>query len=151
MQLFQASLINFVHNYLELNSYYKFFTVNFCVISGIGLYITNIYHKDFAFVRFLRIYRIGRAFKQFKFSSATRIRKLLLAFVKSGASLVTICLLMFIFLIIFALVGMKLFQDIEYQKAINDRVNFRTFQSSMYLLFRLLTVGGWNDILDALS
>ncbi|XP_075261940.1 sodium channel protein 1 brain-like [Convolutriloba macropyga] len=120
-------------------------------IIGIILKLSYVTDMDFAFIRALRIYRIGRAFKQFKFSSATRIRKLLLAFLKSGSSLLNIMMLMAIFLIIYALIGMKLFQDVRHQKFINDRVNFETFQSSIYLLFRLMTAGGWNDVLDSVT
>ena len=121
------------------------------LITGIVLKLCSILEADMAGIRLIRVYRVGRAFKQFKFSSATRIRKLLLAFVKSGTSLLNIIMLLFIFLVIYALIGMKLFQDVQHQNNINDRVNFETFQSSIYLLFRLMTAGGWNDILDSLS
>ena len=45
---------------------------------------------------------------------------------------------------------MNSFMNVKLTGALNDQVNFKTFGSSVLLLFRLLTSAGWNDVLDPL-
>ena len=45
---------------------------------------------------------------------------------------------------------MNSFMNVKLTGALNDQVNFKTFGSSMLLLFRLVTSAGWNDVLDPL-
>ena len=40
--------------------------------------------------------------------------------------------------------------NVKLTGALNDQMNFRTFGSSMLLLFRLTTSAGWNDVLESL-
>ena len=45
---------------------------------------------------------------------------------------------------------MSSFMNVRLTGALNDQVNFRTFGSSLLLLFRLVTSAGCNDVLDPL-
>lgn len=45
---------------------------------------------------------------------------------------------------------MNFFGHVKYSGAIDDMTNFETFANSLYLLFRLTTAAGWNDILEPL-
>jgi hypothetical protein len=96
----------------------------------------------------VRIFRIGRVLRLIK--AAKGIRKLLFALIISIPALFNIGALLFLFLFIFAIVGMSVFGRVKHTGAINDLVNFETFERSMLLLFRLTTSAGWNDILDPL-
>ena len=46
--------------------------------------------------------------------------------------------------------GMNSFMNVRLTGALNDQVNFKTFANAMFLLFRLATSAGWNDVLDPL-
>jgi len=99
-------------------------------------------------LRVVRVFRIGRVLRLVK--AAKGIRKLLFALVISIPALFNIATLLFIFMFIFAIMGMTLFLNVRHQDAITTTVNFETFGRSMILLFRLCTSGGWNDVLDPL-
>lgn len=100
-------------------------------------------------LRVVRVFRIGRVLRLVK--SAKGIRKLLFALIISIPALFNIAILLFIFMFIFAVMGMTLFSDVRHVGALTDTVNFDTFPSSMVLLFRLATSAGWNDVLDPLQ
>ncbi|XP_075240737.1 sodium channel protein 1 brain-like isoform X3 [Convolutriloba macropyga] len=99
-------------------------------------------------LRVVRLFRIGRVLRLIK--AAKGIRKLLFAFLISIPALFNIGCLLGLMLFIYALIGMSLFGYTKHNGMINDKVNFETFFNSMILLFRLMTSGGWNDVLDAL-
>ena len=99
-------------------------------------------------LRVVRLFRIGRVLRLIK--AAKGIRKLLFAFLISIPALFNIGCLLGLMLFIYALIGMSLFGYTKHNGMINSKVNFETFLNSMILLFRLMTSGGWNDILDAL-
>jgi len=97
-------------------------------------------------LRVVRVFRIGRVLRLVK--SAKGIRKLLFALIISIPALFNIAILLFIFMFIFAVMGMTLFGNVRHIDSLNDKVNFETFGRSMQLLFRLSTSAGWNDVID---
>ena len=99
-------------------------------------------------LRVVRIFRIGRVLRLIK--AAKGIRKLLFALIISIPALFNIGALLVLFLFIFAIIGMSVFGRVKHTGALNDLVNFETFERSFLLLFRLTTSAGWNDILDPL-
>jgi len=96
-------------------------------------------------LRVVRVFRIGRVLRLVK--AAKGIRKLLFALVISIPALFNIATLLFLFMFIFAIVGMTYFGNVRHRGALTATVNFETFGRSMLLLFRLSTSGGWNDVL----
>ena len=46
--------------------------------------------------------------------------------------------------------GMNLFMNVKIQNTLTPTVNFQTFRNYFLLLFRVGTISGWNDILEAL-
>lgn len=100
-------------------------------------------------LRVVRVFRIGRVLRLVK--SAKGIRKLLFALIISIPALFNIAILLFIFMFIFAVMGMTLFARVRHVMALTDTVNFDTFPNSMVLLFRLSTSAGWNDVLEPLK
>lgn len=99
-------------------------------------------------LRVVRVFRIGRVLRLVK--AAKGIRKLLFALIISIPALFNIATLLFLFMFIFAIVGMTFFSNVRHRGAITDTVNFETFGRSIILLFRLSTSAGWNDVLDPL-
>lgn len=100
-------------------------------------------------LRVVRVFRIGRVLRLVK--SAKGIRKLLFSLIISIPALFNIAILLFIFMFIFAVMGMTLFSNVRHVMALTETINFDNFPNSMVLLFRLSTSAGWNDILDPLQ
>ncbi len=96
-------------------------------------------------LRVVRVFRIGRVLRLIK--AAKGIRKLLFALVISLPALFNIAMLLTLIMFIYAIFGMTLFGHVKERDALDDITNFRTFFSSMVLLFRLTTSAGWNDVL----
>ena len=87
-----------------------------------------------------------------KFLSFTKgVRQLVIALIISLPSLLNVGTLLFIFIFIYAIIGMTLFGNIKQQGSLTDMENFEDFGKSMLLLFRLSTAAGWDDILESLS
>ncbi|XP_064620216.1 sodium channel protein 1 brain-like isoform X2 [Lineus longissimus] len=121
------------------------------ILSIVGVILDDLLKDVFitpTLLRVVRIFRIGRVLRLIK--AAKGIRKLLFALIISIPALFNIGALLFLFLFIFAIVGMSSFGKVKHTGALNDLVNFETFERSMLLLFRLTTSAGWNDILDPL-
>jgi len=98
-------------------------------------------------LRVIRVFRLGRLLRFF--DSAKGIRQLLFTIVKSAPALINIGTLLFLVMFIFAIMGMNLFMYVKETGAFNAVVNFKTFGSSMCLLFRIATAAGWNGVLEA--
>lgn len=99
-------------------------------------------------LRVVRVFRIGRVLRLVK--AAKGIRKLLFALIISLPALFNIATLLFLFMFIFAIVGMTFFSHVRHRGVLTATSNFETFGRSILLLFRLSTSGGWNDVLDPL-
>lgn len=98
-------------------------------------------------LRVIRVFRLGRLLRFF--DSAKGIRQLLFTIVKSAPALINIGTLLFLVMFIFAIMGMNLFMYVKETGAFNAVVNFKTFGSSVCLLFRIATAAGWNAVLEA--
>jgi hypothetical protein len=97
-------------------------------------------------LRVVRVFRLARLLRFFE--SAKGIRSLLFALVKSLPGLANIGCLLFLFMFIYACIGMSLWGNIKLTGYLDDVVNFRTFFSSLLLLFRIASAAGWNTILE---
>ena len=98
-------------------------------------------------LRVIRVFRLGRLLRFF--DSAKGIRQLLFTIVKSAPALLNIGTLLFLVMFIYAIMGMNFFMYIKETGSFNQIVNFKTFGSSMCLLFRIATAAGWNGVLEA--
>lgn len=119
------------------------------LLSVLGIIIDTMFGGS-AFIsptllRVVRVFRIGRVIRLVK--AAKGLRKLLFALIISVPALFNIATLLFLFMFIFAVVGMTFFMHVRHKDALDETVNFETFGRSMILLFRLSTSGGWNDVL----
>ena len=102
--------------------------------------------EDIAIITFAsRFFRIGRLIRLVKRTKGIRF---LLETLLGSLKAITNAFVMLAFLLfIWGLSGVTLFGNIRFQKHLNSQSNFRTFGSSVLLLFQLGTLDGWNDVM----
>ena len=98
----------------------------------------------FRIVRVVRIARLLRSIQHLR-----GIRQLIFTAIKSAPALGNVCLILFLIIFIYAVLGMTIFQNVRFNKDLNKVVNFQTFWSSVGVLFRISTAAGWNLVLNA--
>uniref|UniRef100_H3AUU1 Voltage-dependent R-type calcium channel subunit alpha n=1 Tax=Latimeria chalumnae TaxID=7897 RepID=H3AUU1_LATCH len=96
---------------------------------------------------FLKLFRAARLIKLLR--QGYTIRILLWTFVQSFKALPYVCLLIAMLFFIYAIIGMQVFGNIKLNEEtqINRHNNFRTFFSSLMLLFRSATGEAWQEIM----
>merc|ERR1712142_973376 len=96
-------------------------------------------------VSVLRCARLLRVFKATRYWSS--LRNLVASLLNSMRSIVSLLLLLFLFIIIFALLGMQLFGGkFNFDPTVDKpRHNFDTFYASLLTVFQILAGGGWNE------
>ncbi|KAM9325782.1 voltage-dependent R-type calcium channel subunit alpha-1E [Gastrophryne carolinensis] len=96
---------------------------------------------------FLKLFRAARLIKLLR--QGYTIRILLWTFVQSFKALPYVCLLIAMLFFIYAIIGMQVFGNIrlEEESHINRHNNFRSFFSSLMLLFRSATGEAWQEIM----
>ena len=97
----------------------------------------------------VRIFRLFRALRFLK--AAKGIRKLLYTLIVSLPALVNVATLLFLIIFIYAIIGMNVFMDVQLQNSLTPNNNFQTFGKAFIIIFRMGTISGWNDVLNALS
>lgn len=98
--------------------------------------------------RIIRVARIARLLRSIEYLRG--IRQLIFTAIKSAPALANVCLILFLIVFIYAVLGMTIFQHVRLNgNGLNEVVNFRTFWSSVGLLFRISTAAGWNIILNS--
>jgi voltage-dependent calcium channel T type alpha-1G len=112
-------------------------------------------------ISFLRVARVARVFKLVK--SMKGLNKLVTTLIKSIPSLINIAILLMLLFFVFACMGMNLFSEIGMGMGdvpegwgnvpgldnLNQHANFRSFESSLLVLFRMST-GVRNPVQHAL-
>ena len=121
-----------------------------CLISlvGIGLELADKIMVSANLVRIVRVFRVFRILRAVR--AARGIRRLMITLIVSLPALGNIAILICVFIIIYAILGMQFFMDMPLVGSLNDVVNFQTFPTSAIILLRLMTGAGWNDVFDSL-
>jgi len=98
-------------------------------------------------VGLLRVFRIFRIFRMLRlFKSAKGVQVLLETLWFSLPSIGNISVFMLIIYFVFAIVGMQLFAKVQAGRFLDDEyVNFRTFFSSLSMMFLVTTNEKWSD------
>lgn len=96
----------------------------------------------FAFLRLFRVCRVLHAIPLTR-----RIRKLLLAFVKSVPALFNLAFVLFLVMAIFSLIGQFNFAYVKKEAEIDDLFNFETFWSSLICMFMTSSTARWSGLL----
>jgi hypothetical protein len=96
----------------------------------------------------IRIFNLVRILR---FVEATKgIRKLIYALIISLPALFNVAILLFLIIFIYAIIGMNSYMGIKLQNGLTSNNNFQTFFKTFITLFRVGTISGWNDVLEAL-
>lgn len=93
----------------------------------------------------LRLFRITRVLHFIPWTR--RIRKLLMAFVKSLPALFNIAFIFLLTMVVYSLIGMFNFAYVKKESGIDDLFNFETFCSSFICMFMTSTTTGWDGML----
>lgn len=122
----------------------------FVVISSIlELLLTNTKIMMPLGVSVLRCVRLLRIFKVTKYWLS--LRSLVASLINSMRAIASLLLLLFLFIVIFALLGMQVFggKFAETTSGIeeNHRSNFDTFSQSLLTVFQILTGEDWNEVM----
>ena len=94
-------------------------------------------------IRVLLIFRIVRR--------ARRLTLMMTTLVSSMPAMLNVGALLLLLMLMYAIVGMQVFANVKYGKALGPYANFRSFGTSMLLLLRCLTGADWNVIMHDLS
>ena len=92
-----------------------------------------------------KILRVGRVLKLLR--RIKSLRKVLNLFFNSIPGVLSVLILYFITIYIYAIVGMNLFYDLKYQEIISEKWNFQNFINSMLILIRISSGGNWNTLM----
>ena len=90
----------------------------------------------------LRVSRILRLLR--KFDSLYRVFS---SFINSIPAVVNVFILYTLLLFIYAVIGVNLFYDVQYQHAVTARWNFNSFFNAVLLLIRVTTGDEWNAVM----
>ncbi|XP_064631937.1 muscle calcium channel subunit alpha-1-like isoform X8 [Lineus longissimus] len=96
-------------------------------------------------VSVLRCARLLRVFKATRYWGS--LRNLVASLLNSMKSIVSLLLLLFLFIVIFALLGMQLFGGKFNFESEKPRSNFDTFYQSLLTVFQILTGEDWNVVM----
>lgn len=98
--------------------------------------------------RSVRIFRVFRVLRVTRLLRVLDFMQVIIHVVsKSLSSFGYIALLLVLFIFIYALLGMQLYQGQLNNQGLGVRQNFDTFQASVLAVFQLLTLENWGDIL----
>ncbi|XP_054168934.1 muscle calcium channel subunit alpha-1-like [Oppia nitens] len=97
-------------------------------------------------VSVLRCVRLLRIFKVTKYW--TSLRNLVASLINSMRAIASLLLLLFLFIVIFSLLGMQVFGGkFNFKKKEKPRHNFDTFWQSLLTVFQILTGEDWNEVM----
>ena len=117
-----------------------------------------------AFVNFMRLLRLPRVYlwletmnERVEVGSFSLIKRLFGPFklVKAAVlilpNIINVCMFLFVFLFVFATMGMQLFSKVGYHNYYNETHNFRSFDRSFLLTIILGTLSNWNYLMHDLA
>nr|AAO83839.1 voltage-dependent L-type calcium channel alpha-1 subunit isoform b [Lymnaea stagnalis] len=115
-----------------------------CSILEVILQYTNVFPP--LGISVLRCARLLRVFKATRYWSS--LRNLVASLLNSMRSIASLLLLLFLFIVIFALLGMQLFGGkFNFPQGEKPRSNFDTFWPSLLTVFQILTGEDWNAVM----
>jgi len=104
-----------------------------------------------AITTIIRTFRVARIFRLVKHPYLRKLKVLLQTVGLSLPSILNLAIVLLLFLVIFAILGVQLFAGVEHNDALNDHANFQNFPVAILTLFRGTTGENWNGIMHALS
>ncbi|XP_034552493.1 voltage-dependent L-type calcium channel subunit alpha-1D [Notolabrus celidotus] len=133
LQAYFVSLFNRFDCFVVCGGIIETFLVELAIMSPLGISV-------FRCVRLLRIFKVTR-----HWASLSNLVASLLNSMKSIASLL---LLLFLFIIIFSLLGMQLFGGkFNFDETVTKRSTFDNFPQALLTVFQILTGEDWNTVM----
>ena len=133
-------LIEIVIKISAEENYLDFFKDAWNVFDFIIVVVTIIPLDNTDFAAIARLFRIFRVLRLV--TARPQLKKLITILIQTIPAIFDIILLMFIVFYIYSVMGSFLFSDV-------DKGLWGDFLSSMLTLFKVLTLEGWSDIMDA--
>jgi len=133
-------LIEIVIKISAEENYLDFFKDAWNVFDFIIVVVTIIPLDNTDFAAVARLFRIFRVLRLV--TARPQLKKLITILIQTIPAIFDIILLMFIVFYIYSVMGSFLFADV-------DKALWGDFLSSMLTLFKVLTLEGWSDIMDA--
>ena len=99
----------------------------------------------------IRTFRVAKIFRLVRHPYLKKLKLLISTIALSLPSICNLALLLFLFLCIFAILGVQLFATVAHHAAIDDHANFESFPMAMLTLFRATTGENWNGIMHAIA
>lgn len=122
---------------------FDFLIVIFALIGIVSEQVFNI--KVGALSTVVRAFRILRVLKLIR--KAKNLQKILNTFLLAIPELANVGALLFLFLFLFAVLGVFLFSDVRLQENLNSHANFQHFGTALLTLFRITTGEDWQSIM----
>lgn len=116
------------------------------VVSLVGVFMDYFSSANTTILPILRALRVLRIFKLVP--RLKSLRQMLLTILYALPALFNVGMVLFLFLYLYAILGINLFGNVMLQNTLNQYVNFQTFTSAMLLLFRSITGENWNAVMS---
>lgn len=143
---FIVKVIGFGFDYFK--SMWNLVDLFVCVTSWLDIILTLVsgaggINSAVKIVRTFRVARILKLIKRFK-----ELQRILMTFIDAIPSLLNVGGLLFLFLYIYAVIGVYFFSTVKLQENLNAKANFQTFGVSMLTLFRISTGESWHALMQ---
>ena len=122
---------------------FDFMIVVFAYVGLLSFHIFNInYSVLTTIVRAFRILRVLKLIHQ-----AKNLQKILNTFLLAIPELMNVGALLFLFLVLFAVLGVFLFSGVKLQDNLDEHANFQHFGQACLTLFRIISGENWQSIM----
>ncbi|GBN61809.1 Sodium channel protein para [Araneus ventricosus] len=130
-------------------SFWNHFDMIVVVLCICGTLFENLFSSPMlpAMLRLIRFVKCRRYLRRY----IRGMLPLLYTLYSSIPAFITIVIIQFIIMFIYAIFGVYLFHSIKQSWDISGELSFETFPKAMLLLFQLSTLAGWIDVLHCLS
>ncbi|XP_076588349.1 sodium channel protein type 4 subunit alpha B-like [Chaetodon auriga] len=141
-------IIEFILKIIAFGRYYftdcwNIFDFILVICSILGVFLDDIIMHYLFTSALWPLFRLVRILRILHLSRAREIRKLLVAFMMSLPAIFNICLVFFVIMFTFSILGMFNFPYVKEGAGIDDLYNFETFWSSLTCMFMTSTSTGW--------
>ena len=118
------------------------------VLSFIPLLVPKIMTTNLAILRVFWLVRVGKVLRVVE--GATGLRAIILALRMALPGMVSLGLILFFIIIIFAIIGTTVFGNVKLRGDFDDVYNFSSFFKTVIVLFSVSTSGGFDGVLAAI-
>ena len=121
---------------------------DFIIVIGtfIGILLSNVTDVSVGpSTTVIRSFRIGRVFRLVK--RYKELQTIFNTFIVAIPALANVGGLLFLFIYLYAILGVFIFSKVQHQASLDNHANFKNFGNALLLLIRISTGEAWNDIM----